>query len=323
MILDRYLIVRAGSLYITAALTFVVWLWRRPAKSQTTGALLAFVWNVPAVLLLHMAATHFGWWAFDARGGTLLGIPVDFYLEWAWLWGAIPALAFPSLPLSIVALLSLMFDVGLMPLGAPVFHVGRAWLIGEAIGLGIGLVPGQLLARWTARDEHLPERVVLQVCAFTGLMLFVLPTIVITQSGTSWRSPLALPLWQLGLYVQVLMLPAVLGLTAVQEFAMRGHGTPVPFDPPQRLVTTGIYAFVANPMQLSAVVLLLGVGFMVRNVWVAAAGVMAHLYSAGLAGWDEDEDLRIRFGDDWLSYCCSFPRRFHLLSFRARRLTRA
>jgi len=310
MILDRYLIVRAGSLYITAALTFAVWLWRRPAKSQTTGALLAFVWNVPAVLLLHMAATHFGWWAFDARGGTLLGIPVDFYLEWAWLWGAIPALAFPSLPLSIVALLSLMFDVGLMPLGAPVFHVGRTWLIGEAIGLGIGLVPGQLLARWTARDAHLPERVVLQVCAFTGLMLFVLPTIVITQSGTSWRSPLALPLWQLSLYVQVLMLPAVLGLTAVQEFAIRGHGTPVPFDPPKRLVTTGIYAFVANPMQLSAVVLLLGVGFMVRNVWVAAAGVMAHLYSAGLAGWDEDEDLRIRFGDDWLAYRRSVPRWF-------------
>ena len=29
---------------------------------------------------------------------------------------------------------------------------------------------------------------------------------------------------------------------------------------------------------------------------------MAHLYSAGLAGWDEDEDLRQRFGDDWVAY---------------------
>ena len=29
---------------------------------------------------------------------------------------------------------------------------------------------------------------------------------------------------------------------------------------------------------------------------------MAHIYSAGLAGWDEDEDLRRRFGAPWPEY---------------------
>ena len=38
------------------------------------------------------------------------------------------------------------------------------------------------------------------------------------------------------------------------------------------------------------------------NIWVAAAGLGAHLYSAGIAGWDEHEDLRQRFGDDWARY---------------------
>jgi hypothetical protein len=79
-------------------------------------------------------------------------------------------------------------------------------------------------------------------------------------------------MWQLSLFFQVLMIPAVIGLTAVQEFAARGHGTPVRFDPPRRLVTTGVYA-----------------------------------------GWDEDEDLRARFGNDWIVYRRSvrrwFPRR--------------
>ncbi len=310
IIVDRHLVVRAASLYITAILTLVVWLWKRPAKGQMTGAFLAFVWNIPAVLLLNIAALRFGWWAFDARGGILSSIPVDLYLEWAWLWGALPALAFPSLPLSILTLISLSFDLLLMPLGAPVIQVARSWLFGEAIGIGVGLIPAQLLARWTARSEHLRERVVLQVCAFSGLILFVLPAIVISQSASSWRFPLALPMWQLSLYIQILMVPAVLGLTAVQEFAIRGYGTPVPFDPPNRLVKTGIYAFVANPMQLSAVLLLLGIGMMLRNVWVAAAGVMAHLYSAGLAGWDEDEDLRVRFGAAWIMYRRSVPRWF-------------
>jgi protein-S-isoprenylcysteine O-methyltransferase Ste14 len=310
MIVDRYLIIRAVSLYITAVLTGAVWLWRWPARRETAAAFLAFVWNISAVLLLHVAATRLSWWAFDVRGGTLLGIPVDLYLEWAWLWGAIPALAFPSLRLSLVILCCLSFDAVVMPLGAPVIQVGPDWLIGEAIGLGIGLIPAQLLARWTARNEHLKERVVLQICAFTGVMLFVLPTVVITQSGSSWTSPLTLPMWQISLYIQILMVPASIGLTAVQEFATRGQGTPVPFDPPTRLVTTGIYAFVANPMQLAAFVLLLGIGLMIGNLWVAAAGVMAHLYSAGLAGWDEDEDLRTRFGDHWVAYRRSVPRWF-------------
>ena len=51
-----------------------------------------------------------------------------------------------------------------------------------------------------------------------------------------------------------------------------------------------------------AVVLLLMWGAVLGNAWVAATAVMAHLYSAGLAGWDEDEDLRQRFGAAWTAY---------------------
>ena len=76
----------------------------------------------------------------------------------------------------------------------------------------------------------------------------------------------------------------------------------MPFDPPRRLVTSGLYAYVRNPMQLSAVVLLFLLGLVLRNPWLSAAGVMAHVYSAGLAGWDEDEDLRERFGEPWIAY---------------------
>jgi hypothetical protein len=55
-------------------------------------------------------------------------------------------------------------------------------------------------------------------------------------------------------------------------------------------------------MQLSAVALLVLLGLVLRNVWVSAAGVMAQLYSVGLAGWDEHEDLRQRFGENWTTY---------------------
>lgn len=299
---DRYLLVRAGSLYITVVVTAAIWVWRRPDARAVRGAVLAFLWNLPVVLLLHLVAAHVGWWQFDARGGLLLGIPVELYLSWAWLWGAIPALAFPSWPPGAVILAALTADLVLMPSAAPVVRLGPAWLLGEAAGLLTGVLPGLLLARWTVRDERLVERALLQVGAFTGLLLFVLPAIAIEGSGGAWMNPIALPAWQLSLLAQALAVPGVLGLTAVQEFVTRGGGTPVPFDPPRRLVTTGVYAYLRNPMQLSAVALLLLLGFVLRNAWVSAAGVMAHVYSAGLAGWDENEDLRRRFGESWTQY---------------------
>jgi protein-S-isoprenylcysteine O-methyltransferase Ste14 len=299
---DRYLLVRAASIYVAVVLTVWVWVWRCPSSRSVAGAVLAVAWNLPVLLALNVVATRLGWWRFDAVGGLLLGIPVDLYLSWAWVWGAVAALAMPRLPLAAVSAIAFAFDLMLMPLASPVLQLGPAWLAGEAIGLLTALVPGQLLARWTARQERLAARATLQAGAFGGLVFFVLPAIAIEGSGSRWLDPFDRPAWQLSLIVQALVVPIVLGLTAVQEFASRGAGTPVPFDPPRRLVTTGVYAYIRNPMQLSGVVLLVSLGLVLHNLWICAAGVMAHLYSLGLAGWDEDDDLKRRFGGDWIAY---------------------
>lgn len=300
--LGRHLIVRAAWVYVAVVCVAAAWIWRRPSPRAVTGALLASAWCLPLVLALNLAAVRFGWWSFEAHGGLLLGVPVDVSLAWVVLWGAVPALAFPTLALPALLLIAIVVDVAVMPAAAPVVRLGPAWLAGETAGLLAALLPGQLLARWTARDEHLIGRAILQVIAFGGLLAFVLPAIAIDGSGGRFSNPLLRPPWQIALIVQVLAVPALLGLTAVQEFVWRGQGTPVPFDPPRRLVTTGVYAYVRNPMPLSAVALLLLSGIVLQNAWVAAAGVIAHLYCLGLAGWDEDEDLRRRFGDDWVAY---------------------
>ena len=300
--LDPHFVGRAATIYVTVVLTIGAWAWRRPGKRAAAGAMLGFCWNLPVLLALNVAAMRLGWWQFEAEGGLLLGIPVDLYLSWAWLWGVVPALAFPTVPVAIIVVGALAFDLAAMPAAAPVLQLGPSWLLGESVGLLAGLVPGVLLARWTARDTCLTQRAMLQVIAFSGLVMVLLPAIAIDGSATAWLNPLQQPAWQIGLIVQILALPGVIGLSAVQEFVTRGGGTPVPFDPPKRIVTTGLYAYVRNPMQLSAVVLLLLLGLVLWNPWVAAAGVMAHVYSAGLAGWDEDEDLRRRFGDHWLTY---------------------
>ena len=301
MTLDPHLVVRAGAVYVAAVATILVLLLRRTRERQRAGAWLALCWNLPALLGLQVAAARYGWWTFDASGGLLLGMPVDLYLTWAWLW-ALPSMAFPSSPLVGVTGIAVVVDVAVMPLLSPTVRLGPHWLIGEAAGVLLALAPSQLLARWTANGEHLPQRAFLQVFAFTGLMAFVLPAMAIDGATTAWSNPLHWSRWHLGLMAQLLAIPAALGLSAVQEFVTRGGGTPVPFDPPKRLVTSGLYAYVGNPMQIAGVVVLLLLGFALQNVWIAVAGVMAHIYSIGIAGWDEDADLRARFGEAWLTY---------------------
>jgi protein-S-isoprenylcysteine O-methyltransferase Ste14 len=299
---DRYLIVRAAAFYIPVMLTVVLWAWRRPSSRQWGGALLASLWNLPVLLAVHLAAVRIGWWQFDAQGGLLLGMPVDLYLAWAWLWGAVPALAFKSLPLGLVALIALAADLVLMPAASPVVNLGPRWLVGDVLLLTVGLLPAQLLARWTSRDACLAGRAVLQMIAFGGLVLFVLPAVVIEGSGSATPTLREWPAWQLNLIAQTFILVGLPGVSAVQEFVQRGRGTPVPFDPPRRLVTSGVYAYIGNPMQTSGVLTLLVLALVLWNVWIAAAAVTAHVYSLGLAGWDEDQDLRRRFGDDWTTY---------------------
>jgi protein-S-isoprenylcysteine O-methyltransferase Ste14 len=300
--LDPYLVVRGGSLYLACVLSVAAWLWRRPSARVWSGGVIASLLNVPVLLALNVAASRAGWWTFDARGGLLLGVPVDLLLSWSWLWGAVPALLFPAAPLPFVVSGAIAADLLLMPAAAPVVRLGAWWLAGEGVALALALVPAQLLARWTARGERLGARVALQMIAFVGLVAFVVPAMAIEGSSGRWLNPLSLAPWQLALAAQLVGVPAILGFTAVQEFATRGGGTPVPLDPPRRLVTTGIYAYMRNPMQMSGILVLVALGIVVGNVWVSIAGVMAGCYSAGLAAWVEDRELRERFGEDWTSY---------------------
>jgi protein-S-isoprenylcysteine O-methyltransferase Ste14 len=69
---------------------------------------------------------------------------------------------------------------------------------------------------------------------------------------------IALPEWSRGLGVVVGLLGGLLGILCVATFALRGHGTPAPFDPPREFVAVGIYRYVRNPMYLGGLAMLAG-----------------------------------------------------------------
>ncbi len=86
------------------------------------------------------------------------------------------------------------------------------------------------------------------------------------------------------------------------EFVERGRGTPMPLDPPRRLVVVGPYRYVRNPMYLSVTLIVLGEALLVRSgallvYWAVWFGVV-NLFVLGY----EEPALRRRFGAEYERY---------------------
>lgn len=294
------LLVRAAALYLPILVVLALVVQVRPSRRRIAGALLATCWNLPALLALNLVAVRAGWWTFQPGAAAVAGVPADLWIGWALLWGAIPLLATTS-RLVTAGLLLVAVDLVLMPLGEPVVVLNGTWLLGEAAAVATCLVPGLLLGRWTARDEAVRGRSLLQVIGFTGLLGFILPSLIFTVTGEDWAPLLNRPRWHFVLAAVILAPAGAMALQAVREFAAHG-GTPVPLDPPLALVTTGPYAYVANPMQLGATILLAAWGFLLSSPAVMTAAAMAAAFSAGFAAVDENRELSARFGDAWHDY---------------------
>ncbi len=301
--MDRAFAVRALAVYGPAAAAAALLMLRSGTPRLLAACLTGFAWTVMSLHALQMADIQAAWWSFHAQGGMFRGMPIDLLLGWSVLWGVVPILAFPNARALLVLACFFVLDLLLMPACRPVVQLHAHWLRGEAVSLVAVLAPAYLFARTTLSDTHLGFRAAMHVTTFVGVVLLLIPEIVFAlRPGIGWAALRASPGWVVALELQAAALLGVIGVSAVQEFAAAGGGTPIPYDPPKELVTSGLYAYVANPMQLSMSLVLTAWGVVLLNRWIALAGVMAFIYGAGLASWDEGDDMRSRFGGRWQTY---------------------
>ncbi|MEA2337737.1 MAG: hypothetical protein QOE82_1744 [Thermoanaerobaculia bacterium] len=103
----------------------------------------------------------------------------------------------------------------------------------------------------------------------------------------------------------VIALGVVIAFGCALEFAWRGIGTPAPFDPPRRLVITGLYRWVRNPMYVGLGVILLGEAITFPRLTTTMLVMIAALWLATTLFiiTFEEPTLREKFGDDYAAYC--------------------
>jgi protein-S-isoprenylcysteine O-methyltransferase Ste14 len=97
-------------------------------------------------------------------------------------------------------------------------------------------------------------------------------------------------------------------LDSFARFALQGLGTPAPVFPTRRLVVTGCYRFVRNPIYLAVVSIVLGEGATLGNVTLIAYGLIAWLASHVFVVAYEEPTLRRTFGAEYEAFCAQVPR---------------
>ncbi|MGD8983750.1 MAG: isoprenylcysteine carboxylmethyltransferase family protein [Desulfobacteraceae bacterium] len=84
---------------------------------------------------------------------------------------------------------------------------------------------------------------------------------------------------------------------------LKVKGTPVPFNPPPKLVTTGPYAYTRNPMLTGIFLLLFGLGVFFRSISLVLLFTPLFIF---INAWEvksiEEPELEKRFGEEYVEY---------------------
>lgn len=107
----------------------------------------------------------------------------------------------------------------------------------------------------------------------------------------------------------VLIVIGVAGLLdSFARFAWQGLGTPAPIAPPQKLVVTGLYRYVRNPMYVAALTAVLGQALLFGDARLVAYGaafwLAAHIFVVAY----EERRLERTFGAQYHAFRANVPR---------------
>jgi protein-S-isoprenylcysteine O-methyltransferase Ste14 len=146
-------------------------------------------------------------------------------------------------------------------------------------------------------------KTLLQTVVFWAFFLLLLPTLVYrlesSLGGDTWRFASAA---SRAIGIALFVLAGAIGLWSSMIMAVRGEGTPVPMDCPRRLVISGPYRFVRNPMALSGIAQGVGIGIALGSPAVIAYALAgAPFWNRFVRPWEE-QDLEERFGAEFRAY---------------------
>lgn len=125
---------------------------------------------------------------------------------------------------------------------------------------------------------------------------------------TRFRVPAGEPAWQILPAAVLIAVGLTPGLESVWRFIVVGHGTLFPAAPPERLVVSGFYRYVRNPMYVGVMLALAGEALLFQSrslvIFACLAWLGLHLFICLY----EERTLTRRYGEDYRRYRQHVPR---------------
>jgi len=136
-------------------------------------------------------------------------------------------------------------------------------------------------------------------------VLVFIPAIVLYFAGYQWtlNHPILLAVGGI-----LLILGLALAGWTMRLFAVKGKGTAAPWNPPKKLVVSGPYCHVRNPMITSVLTMLIAESLLLNTWWCLGLFVLFWLGNMIYFPLFEEKDLEKRFGEDYLEYKRNVPR---------------
>jgi protein-S-isoprenylcysteine O-methyltransferase Ste14 len=123
---------------------------------------------------------------------------------------------------------------------------------------------------------------------------------------TRWEvRPAPWPVRLLGAALLVLAVPVLVG--AFVRFVRDGLGTPAPVAPTERLVVTGAYRYVRNPMYVAVLGAIVGQALLLGQPGLLSYAAIVAVLVVSFVKLYEEPVLRRRFGEAYEAYCRGVP----------------
>ena len=123
---------------------------------------------------------------------------------------------------------------------------------------------------------------------------------------TRWEArPAALPVRLIGGLLLMAALPVL--VSAFVRFVRDGLGTPAPVAPTERLVVSGAYRYVRNPMYLAVIGAIVGEALLLGQTVLLGYGALVAFLMVSFVRLYEEPVLQQRYGEAYEAYRRAVP----------------
>lgn len=302
--MEHATIIRSSLVALCFLFLLVVFVFKTQKTKLNWAIFYATLWVTFSLAITNYFLVEKNLWSFPSNVSLTINMPLDFFFIWVVLWGIIPVYFFKGKYTLILSLTLFWLDLLLMPqleaLG--VLQLNKHWIIGEIALILLVWLPSYLWAKFYYNQTHLKFRSLFQVIIMTLFLFITIPFTIKTHNNQLFNiKPASLYLLQ---FIFIIALPS---LIAVIDLTTKGKGTPFPYDKTSHLVQNGVYAYCKNPIQWSFTLLFIPISYYYNSPLLLLGIAISIAYTIGVSNYQEYNDMKKRFGADWINYKKTVP----------------